>query len=153
MGTVYTLEDATKGTGAQNRAFHALLNAFFDWMVKIDTFQFEDNGRIFDFRAPSAGDFRDLFKSKYGAGFSHIEYVDDNLCMVRVKTLEEVPSNVIASFNYGHRGRIKGVLKSWGDYTKKERKDAIDRLFDVIKAVSCHDRRVSEIMEGMSGKS
>ena len=149
VGTLYTLEDATFGTAAQNRAFHSLLDAFYTWMEKTDQFQFDDNGRIFDFRTPSQHDFREFFKYKYGAGFTHIEYVDGSFCMNRVKDLSEVPAIVLDDFNNGNRGRIKGVLKSWTSYTKRERKAAIDSLFNIIKAVSCHDKRVNKIMKGM----
>ena len=151
LSVLYTLEDATAGTQAQNRAFHSLLNAFFDWMVKTDQFIFEDNGRVFDFSTPSQEDFREFFKYKYGQGFTHIEYVDNDYSMIRVKTLDEIPGDILEDFSNGNNGRVKGVLKSWTTYTMKQRKDCIDRLFDVIKAVNCNDRKVLEIMTGMQG--
>lgn len=150
VGNDYTLEDATRGTAAQNRAFHALLSAFYEWMSRIDTFQFEDNGRIFDFRTPSAHDFREYFKYKFGAGAAHYQYVEDDYSMVKVDSYEDIPTHVLSWPHEGKNPRIKAVLKSWADYTKKERRYAIDNLFGIIHAVSCHDRRVIEIMTGMT---
>lgn len=149
LGVAYTLEDATHGTAAQNRAFHSLLNAFYLWMEKTDGFIFEDGGRIYDLSTPSQEDFREFFKYKYGEGFSHVQYVDNNFAMVKVDSIDDVPGDIIQDFNNGNRGRIKGVLKSWSDYTLKQRKACIDSLFDVVRASGCNDRKVEEIMEGM----
>ena len=104
VGRKYLFEDAISGTGAQNRAFHALLNAFWYWMHRTGNFQFQDGDRFFDLSTPSAEDFREYFKSKYGAGASHYQYVDDKMAMVRVKTLDEIPTYVIDDFTAGNRG-------------------------------------------------
>jgi hypothetical protein len=149
VGRYYEVEDATTGTGPQNRAFHSLLDAFWAWMHKTDNFVFEDNGRIFDLTTPSISDFKDFFKYKYGAGFSHIEYVDDKYQMVRVKSLDCVPGYVVEDFNSGNRQRVKGVLKSWADYTIKERLRTIDMLRSIIIISGCNDKKVQEIMTGM----
>lgn len=149
VGRAYTLEDATSGTAAQNRAFHSLLTAFWIWMLKTDTYQFENDGIVYDLRTPSQTDFKDFFKYKYGAGFSWVEYVDDNYRMVRVPSQEDVPEYVIKDFNSGNRRRVKGVLKSWADYTKKERKDALDILIHIIAISGCTDKKVMEIISGM----
>ena len=149
VGYLYELEDIQEGTKAQNKAFHALLSAFYRWMVKTDIFQFEDNGRIFDFRTPSEHDFREFFKYRYGAGASHYQYVDSDYNMVKVKSLEEIPTDILADRRDNHPNRIKAIVKSWADYTKRERTATIQALIDIIHAVSCHDRRVIEIMEGM----
>lgn len=194
-GFYYLLEDATNGTNAQNKAFHALLNAFYFWMARTDQFQFEDDGKIYDLRTPSAGDFREFFKYKYGAGASHYQYVDDDLSMKKAKTLDEIPKHILTGDIEGpnavlaalRRGidricstlpemrdillmelylpvkelickkspdgkslRIKAVLKSWSDYTKKERQKAIDQLLIIISAAECTDKKVLEIIEGMT---
>lgn len=148
-GFKYYLEDATSGTGAQNKAFHALLNAFWYWMNRTDSFVFEDADRVINFRTPSAMDFREFFKYKHGAGFSHVEFVNDKMGMERVKTLEEVPQYALDDFNSGNRARVKGVLKSWSEYTKRERRLTIDNLFWAVSISKCDDKKVHEIMDGM----
>jgi hypothetical protein len=194
-GFYYLLEDATGGTGAQNKAFHALLNAFYDWMRKTDQFEFQDGTALYDLRVPSQGDFREFFKYKYGAGASHYQYISDDLQLVKAKKLDEIPEHILsgdiktgnkllqllaecikslmaaypvitrdAAFNTiykpildflskgvqeGHNPRIKAVLKSWADYTKKQRQRAIDNLFMLVAVSQCDDKRVHEIMDGM----
>jgi hypothetical protein len=146
LGFLYELEDITEHSKAQRSAFHALLNSFYSWMVRTDTFHFEDNGRIFDFRVPSAKDFRGLFKYKYGPHW--FEYVDDDFQTQKVKRLDDIPTHILAWERSG-KMRYKLVMKSMADYTKKEYKMILQALIDVIRAVSCHDRRVLEIMEGI----
>lgn len=149
-GLYYDIEDYISGTGAQNRAFHSLLNAFWIWMRKTDSWQFENGESVIDLSTPSMDDFRGLFKSRYGAGFSHIEYVTESKGMERVKTIEEVPQYALDDFNSGNRKRLKGVLKSWSEYGKKERREAIDNLFWIIGLSGCNDKKVQEIIQGMT---
>jgi hypothetical protein len=149
-GLYYELEDATTGTGAQNRAFHSLLNAFFFWMQRTGNFQFEDGGIVYDLAVPSVGDFREYFKFKYGEGASHYQYVSESFQMVKVKTMDEIPQYAVDDFNAGNKGRVKAVIKSWTDYTLKQRKKAIDQLFMLIFASGCDDKKVHEIMNGMT---
>lgn len=148
-GRRYMLEDAATGTAAQNKAFHSLLGAFWNWMAKTDTFQFENGGSFIDLSTPDAEAFKDFFKYKYGQGFSHIQYVNSAKAMVKVKDMTEVPEYVINDFNNGNVGRVKGVLKSWTQYTKKQRKDCIDMLITIIGIAQCHDKKVQEILDGM----
>ena len=131
-GRYYLLEDAATGTGAQNRAFHSLLSAFWQWMFNNNNFQFQDGNVIYDLSTPDKKAFKDFFKYKYGQGFSHIEYVDDKYRMVKVKDMSEIPDYVIYDFNSGNKNRVKGVLKSWADYTKKQRQNCIDTLLKII---------------------
>lgn len=148
LGLLYEMEDISNHSKKQRRAFHSLLNAFYEWMARIETFHFEDNGRIYDFRYPSAKDFRSAFKYKYGPHW--FEYVDDNYQTQKVKDLEDIPAHILAWDKDG-RKRWTMQLKSMADYTKREYKSIIDSLFNVIHATSCHDRRVKEIMAGMQG--
>jgi hypothetical protein len=195
VGFLYELENIQSGTAAQNKAFHSLLDAFYLWMVRNDEFQFEYSGSVIEFPARSQKDFREFFKYHYGAGATHYEFVDDDMKMVRVSSLDEIPAHILSGDDFANKnkalkllrsclsdfiaatgkenrrllnemvyikmkdfygalpnaktGRVKAVLKSWTNYSKKERRMAIDRLKDIIKAVSCHDPKVKEIMEGM----
>lgn len=149
VGNDYTMEDAARGTAAQNRAFHALLTAFWHWMHRTDNFVFEDCGRIYDLSTPDPDKFKRFFKYKYGAGADHYQYVNDNMEMVEVKIFEEIPAHVMQDQKEGRPARIKVVEKSWSDYTKKQRQEAIDTLLRIIDFSGCDDKKVSEIRGGM----
>ena len=149
IGRYYTLEDAQTGTQAQNKAFHALLFAWYKWLEKTDSFVFQDGNKIYDLSSPDADSFRDLIKYRYGEGFDHLQYVDESFCMVKVKTYEEIPMYVLSDFNAGNRGRIKGALKSWTDYSLHQRKNCIDNVIRLIALSQCDDKKVQEILDGM----
>jgi len=149
VGRYYNLEDAVTGTAAQNKSFHALLNNFWLWMFKNNKFQFDDNGIIYNLSTPDQASFKDFFKYKYGQGFKHYQYVNKKFAMVKVKTMEEIPDYVIHDFNDGNKERVKGILKSWVDYTKKQRLDCIDMLLTIIYISECDDKKVNEIIDGM----
>jgi hypothetical protein len=140
LGFLYELENITEHSKAQRAAFHALLNAYWGWMVKIDTFHFEDNGRIFDFRVPSAEKFREYFKYQYGPHW--FEYVDDDFQTQKAKTLDDIPTHILTWDKDGKR-RYKLVLKSMADYTKKQYQAVLQALIDVIHFTSCHDWKVN----------
>ena len=133
LGFLYELDDITEHSKGQRAAFHALLNALYEWMARIDTFHFEDNGRIFDFRVPSAKKFREYFKYEYGVKW--FEFVDDDFQVQKVKLLDDIPTHVLTWEKDGKR-RYRLVLKSMADYTKTEYRRIIDSLFDVIHAAS-----------------
>jgi len=153
IGKRYNLEDAVSGTTAQNKAFHALLTAYWKWMFKVNRFQFQDGNVIYDLSTPDDEAFKDYFKYKYGQGFSHIQYVDDDYAMQKVDTMEDIPEAVLTDFAAGNKGRIKGVLKSWAKYTKRERKACLDTLISIIGLSGCDDKKVHEILEGLEHDS
>ena len=152
VGKSYLLEDATFGTGAQNRAFHSVLDAFWVWMHSTNTFVFEDAGIIYDLSTPDPIAFKDFLKYKYGEGFTHYQYVNDLFEMVKVEKLEEIPEYVIVNFNAGNKGRVKGVLKSWTAYSLRQRMKLITLLIHIITISGCDDKKVIEIIEGMEWK-
>ena len=43
----------------------------------------------------------------------------------------------------------RGRLKSWADYTKKERTETIDRLISEMHQAGVNSTKFSEILEGM----
>jgi len=152
VGKHYTLEDAITGTAAQNRAFHSLLVAFWKWMFRVNRFQFTDGNVLYDLSTPDAEAFKDYFKYKYGQGFSHIQYVNNDNGMIKVDNMSEVPDYAVKDFNNGNLKRVKGVLKSWTKYTKKQRRDCIDTLKMIIGLSGCDDEKVHEILEGMENE-
>ena len=152
VGKSYLLEDATFGTGAQNRAFHSVLDAFWVWMHSTNTFVFEDAGIIYDLSTPDPEALKGFFKYKYGEGYTHYEYVNDKYAMVKVTALEDIPAYVIRDFNSGNHGRVKGILKSWTKYTLPQRTRLIKLLLSIIVISGCNDRKVEEFISGMEWK-
>ena len=148
-GKRYNLEDAVTGTKAQNKTFHALISCFFKWMLSTDTFQYEVDGTPYDFRYPDYLVLKDVFKMKYGAGHDHLEYVNDKNQMISVKYMEDVPDYVIKDFNLGNRQRVKQVLKSWSQYTKKQRTDLIETTLNLMKSIGVDSKKFTEILDGM----
>jgi hypothetical protein len=45
---------------------------------------------------------------------------------------------------------IAGKLKSWADYTKKERRETIDRLVSAMIQSGVNSKRFDEIVAGMA---
>lgn len=166
QGFYYNLEDLTSGTSAQNRAFHGLLTAFWYWMRKTDTWLIENGDSVIDLHSPNPDEFKKMFKVRYGAWFCALDYVTDDRKIVRIdnyyykdgrkvrRTRDEmfglVPKEVLDDFNSGNVERVKGTPKSWGDYTKKERRHAIDNLLWIVDLSGCDDRKVREIISWMT---
>lgn len=152
-GRYYSLTEYEPGTDEQNRAFHALLNAFFDWMFKTNTFVFEDYGITYDLRAPDAEMFKMQFKYKYGAGAKYHAYFDEGRWQY-VKKLDDIPLPIVKRYNEGERWLITWKnLKTWSEYTKRQRTDTIDKLLTIIAISGCDDKKVHEIIDGMAEKS
>lgn len=148
-GRYYYLEDATTGTQAQNKAFHSLLKAWWDWMFKTGSLTFEFNGVVFNFDTPDHKEFKRLWKARYGAG-NQIYFVN-NLCgRERADSYNDIPIYAKSDFEAGNKDRIWLDLKSWSDYTKTERKDTIQAMINMIPCSGCDDKKVWEIIEGMS---
>jgi hypothetical protein len=115
VGHRYTLEDATCGTSAQNKAFHSILTEY--WKSGLWSYQGSGykQGATFD-------EFRDMVKRNLGAGFESYIYATDK-GIKKAKTLEEIPTEYRSDKRF-----ILGKLKSWSSYGKKERKQTIDNL-------------------------
>ena len=138
IGRSYQLEDAESGTGAQNRAFHSLLGVYYSsraWSYEGSGY---DLGATYD-------EFRNLVKRKLGAGFERFIYVDPNeeLPVIHdAAALADIPPHV-------PRNLIRGRLKSWSDYSKRERRDTMDRLIAEMMEVGVQSKKFFEILEGM----
>jgi hypothetical protein len=134
VGHKYQLEDIAEGSLAQGRAWHALAQEF--WASGAHSY----NVKTFM-------EFRDCLKRDIGAGFESYIYADET-GIHKVKTLEEIPDTV-------DRAHKLGKLKSWADYSKKERRYAIDRLISTMDQAGVNTRKYQEILEGLheSGRS
>lgn len=140
VGTKYALEDLTEGTAAQNRLFHPLALEF--WQSGLHSS-----------RARDFAEFRDEIKRDLGAGFEKFVYaeVDDSgtVFLRQVDTYDEVPEYIRKSPRRNEL--VRGRLKSWADYTKKERRLTIDRLIDTMVQAGVNSKRFQEIMTTIQG--
>ena len=140
VGKSYYLEDSANKTKAQRSAWHALVSEWYSsgcWSF-VDTTDFNY--------------FRDAVKKKYGEGFDRLEYSDNDHNLQRVKTREEIPDEILIDFTENHTGRIKGVLKSFTRYTKKQVKNSIDKIIKAMDANGVDSKKYHEIIKGMQSQ-
>ena len=137
IGHSYILENASEHTGKQRKAAHALIGEWF-------------KSGAWDYDTRDYNRFRECVKRDYGGGFSHYEYVDDDYGMNRVKDLDNIPGYVLDDFNNGNKKRIKAILKSFTEYTKKDVMLLIDRLIDVMMERGVNSAKFQDIMEGLN---
>jgi hypothetical protein len=133
VGRGYALEDATTGTGAQNRAFHALIGEYF-------------RTGLHSYPARTFAEFRDYIKRDLGAGFESFVYACPD-GVKKVKTREEIPAE------YNNAKFALGRLKSWSDYTVKQRTETIDRLIAEMDQAGVNTPKYQEIRKGMEGNN
>jgi len=140
VGHHYNLDDSTAGTDAQNRAFHALLGVYYASRA----WSYEGSG----YRTGATfGEFRNLIKRKLGAGFESFIYVAEEggkPVIKDAKKRSEIPAAV-------PRELIRGRLKSWADYTKRQRMETITKLIAEMHEVGVNSPKFYEILEGMEG--
>ena len=137
IGHSYILEDASEHTGKQRKAAHALIGEWF-------------KSGAWDYDTTDYNRFREYVKKDYGSGFSHYEYVDNDYGMNRVKELDEIPEYVLKDYGEGHnKKRIKAVLKSFTEYTKKDVMLLIDRLIDVMMERGVKSAKFQDIIKGL----
>lgn len=138
VGRKYSLEDTASGTGSQNRAFHALLGVYYTsraWSYEGSGY---NGGATFD-------EFRNMVKRKLGAGFESFIYVDGSPPVIHdAKSFSEIPISI-------PRSLIRGRLKSWSDYTKRERMATMDKLIAEMHETGVNSPKFTEILEGMGG--
>jgi hypothetical protein len=138
-GRIYNLEDAETGSEAQNKAFHALIQEYF-------------KSGASSYEATNLADFKNCIKRNLGAGFEAFVYaiVVDGKAIIRdAKTYTEIPEEVRADPNL--KSYVRGRLKSWTDYTKKERRETMDRLISEMHQSGVMSKKFMEIIEGMEG--
>ena len=143
VGRRYQLEDATSGTGAQNRAFHAILAEYYKTRLWSYQGSGYNAGATFD-------EFRNLIKRKLGAGFEsfvYAEIVDGRPVIRDAKTYAEIPEAVRRDSHLNEL--VRGRLKSFSDYTKRERRTTMDGLITEMIEVGVNTPHFNEIIEGM----
>jgi hypothetical protein len=129
VGRKYTLEDAETGSGAQNRAWHALAQEY--WRTGLHSYP-----------AKTFAEFRDYLKRDLGAGFESFVYASPG-GVVKVKTREEIPPE------YNNPRFAMGRLLSWSDYSLKQRRESIDRLIAEMVQAGVNTPKMEEILAGM----
>jgi len=137
IGRYYDALEYDTPTEQQNRAFHALLQEF--W-----------SSGCHSYNAYNFEQFRDFIKRDLGAGFERYRYVvetEEGLKWGQAKAANGIPENV-AMDAYGNP-LAAGVLKSWAKYSKKERKETIDRLINTMIQCNVSSKKFDEILEGM----
>ena len=141
VGRHYVLEEAQTATSEQGRAFHALAQEFF-------------RTGLHSYEAASFEDFRNLLKRDLGAGFESFlyAYLDDegNVQQCKVSTYAEVPAEIRK--NPRVSSMVYGKLKSWADYTKKQRTETIDSLIATMHQAGVNSPKFQEILSGMGAE-
>lgn len=143
VGKRYQLADLTDGTLNQNAAFHALVTEY--WRSGLWSYDGSGYRPGMTFH-----EFRDVIKKNLGAGFEayYVASVEDGQPKATVyKKWKDVPASVRsdpqkAEYCYGR-------LKSWGDYTRKERIKTIDNLIAEMDQVGVTTKKYFEILKGM----
>ena len=137
VGRHYSLEDAVSGTAQQNKAFHSLITEYY----KSGMHSYDNVDLV---------EFKKLIKKNLGAGFESFVYVemDESYPIIRdCKTYEEIPLSIRK--NYRMKSMIRGKLKSWADYTKRQRQKTMDNLISEMQQVGVNTKHFMEILEGM----
>lgn len=129
VGKYYTLELAEEGTERQNKAFHSLIQEY--WASGASSRN-----------AASFLDFRGQIKLELGAGFESYIYATMK-GMQTAKKREDIP-------DYVEERHIYGVLKSWSKYSKKERRETMDRLISEMIQVGVNSKKFYEILDGLT---
>jgi len=141
IGKRYILEDAITGTGAQNKTFHALVQEY--WKTGLHPKYGGD-----DFSS-----FRDQIKRTLGAGLESFVYADilgGKARIKQVKLYDEIPEFI--RHDKDLKELVQGKLKSWSDYTKKQRQNTIDNLIDDMVSNGVNTKKFQEIMEGLKSE-
>lgn len=140
VGKIYYLEDAAEGSLEQNKAFHALVHEYF-------------RSGCHSYQAKNFDEFRNQIKRKLGAGFEAFVYavLENGRPVIKdARTYESIPESVRADPDL--KLLVRGRLKSWSDYTKKERIKTIDRLISEMHQSGVQTKKFEEIQSGMEGK-
>jgi len=137
VGSKYALEEADTASGEQNRLFHALVQEYFKTGLSSRD-------------AKELHKFRDQVKRDLGAGFEKVIYavIEDGKAVIKeAGSYGEVPEAVRNDPDL--KKMILGKLKSWSDYTKKERTTTIDNLISEMHQVGVQTKHFHEILKGL----
>jgi hypothetical protein len=137
IGKYYEAVEVDTPTERQNRAFHALIQEFYA-------------SGCHSYNVKSFKQFRNYIKRDIGAGFERYKYVEQTSSGLKwggCKTPDGIPENV-ARDECGNP-LASGILKSWSDYSKKERTETIDRLINIMIQCDVNNKKFYEIIDGM----
>jgi hypothetical protein len=141
VGRKYYLADAMEGSLDQGAAFHALVQEY--W-----------KSGAHSYKADNFADFRDQIKRDLGAGFDKYYYVllvDGKPEYRIVKKESDVPASILNDPD--KREMVCGRLKSWADYSMKERSETISGLIAEMVQVGVNTKKFHEILEGLEARS
>jgi hypothetical protein len=141
-GKYYECSEDGGPTERQNRAFHALVSAWF-----------ADGS--YSYPAKTEAELKDWVKKDLGAGADRrvwILLIPEGEGAWRTgkamtKPDAEPPENAQRDF-WGNYIYVD-ILKSWADYTRKERTETIDRLVAAMIQSGCSSPKFEEILRGM----
>ena len=144
VGETYRLEEATEGTDKQGKTFHALLNEYY----KSGLWSYNGSGYK---GGATLDEFKKMVKRKLGKGFEGFVYcdvIDGKVRQIHADRYTDIPEHVRTDPDY--KNYIFGLLKSWAEYTKKERRETIDALISEMHQVGVRTKHFEEILEGMT---
>jgi hypothetical protein len=142
VGLSYRLEDNTRGSGAQGRAFHALLEVYYlsgAWSYQGGGYQ----------AGATLSEFRELVKKHLGPPMDQFVYatIDDGRPVIHGPCKwREIPEEIRG--DPLRREYVRGRLKSFADYTKRERMDIITKLMAEMDTLGVHSAKYDEIRSG-----
>lgn len=126
-GQEVIIQGATKGTNPQNRFFHELIKIWFS--SGLHSYE-GDYNKV-----------RDFIKRDIGSGFISYVYINDEYSFSDAFNYEDIPEHIRKD-----KTRIRGKLKSWADYTKKERMSTIQGLIDNMIASGVNSKAFDSIV-------
>lgn len=147
-GRKYSFEDISSGTNAQNSLFHSLLQCWWDYMFKTNTFKISDQDIIYDFSCDSWQSLKEMLKLKHGKG-GRLKYVDNDYHMIDAKHWDDIPEYVIEDFNNGNHKRIQVIIYSWGEYSKPQRHQLITKVFYFMDLFGVTGKAYNSIKDGL----
>ena len=140
-GQEYILENALDGSSAQNKATHALIQEYFKSGC------YSDNANTWL-------ELKEFLKRRIGEGFETFLYFDkDDVAsgLQESKLYLDIPEHIRKSKN--RTSFIKGKLKSWSEYTQKQRREFIDNLLAEMGTAQVQTPKFYEIIAGMEGNN
>jgi hypothetical protein len=140
VGRGYFLEDADEGTNRQGKAWHALVSEYY-------------KSGCSSYSAKCFGDFRNFIKRDLGAGFECFVYaiIENGKPVIKdAPAFGDIPESVRRDPDL--KRLVRGRLKSFSDYTKRERMASIDRIIAEMDQNGVRTKKYYEIIEGLNRK-
>lgn len=133
VGGVYDLLEYDEQTDKQRRSFHPLVKLYF-------------NSGCYNCECNSWLMLKDYIKRDIGEGYEYLEYADNNYSIIKIKYKDKdsIPENVLLDYVNGNKKRIKGILKSTTNYSRKQYSKMIDSL--------CREMIASGVLDSKFGK-